>query len=160
MVSQMSSDRTGFVILERGAKIICRNPSVDEVLSLMKVISAGPERGGAPEAALDYFEGESSAQKPKASLLLLPTISGSSPVTWLVHFMIRGSRGSALLANRFPQSDLFETRTCVGTVMQYRRECLLKMTDPCIRKAIEWYLSHISRSPELTWIEYFDCVRD
>ncbi len=156
----MSDTRSSFVVLDRGSKTICRNPSVDDVLSLMEVMAAGPERGGAPEALLDYFEAESSEQEPKVTLRLLVAIPESGPNEWLVHFSIPRSRGSTLLANRLPQSDRFETRTCVGTVMRYRRECLLKIKDPCIREAIEWFLSHFSRSPELTWLNYFDCVRD
>jgi hypothetical protein len=46
----MSDTRSSFVVLDRGSKTICRNPSVDDVLSLMEVMAAGPERGGAPEA--------------------------------------------------------------------------------------------------------------
>lgn len=156
----MSNDRTGFVVLDRCPKFNSRNPSVDEVLSLMKVISAGSERGGAPEATLDYFETESPEKKPKLTLHLLLAIPESGSNEWLILFSKPGSQAFTLLANGLPKSDRFETRTCVGTVMQYRRECLLKMTDPCVRKAIEWFLSHLSRSPELTWIDYFDCVRD
>jgi hypothetical protein len=160
MVSQMSKNKTGLVVLDRCPKINFRNPSVDDVLSLMKVISAGPERGGAPEATLNYFEAESSEEKPQIRLHLLLAIPKSGSNEWLILFSEPSSQAFTLLATGLPTSDRFETRTCVGTVMQYRRECLLKMTDPCLRKAIECYLTHLSRSPELTWIDYFDCVRD
>ena len=155
----MNDSHSGEVSMMRGSSIICRSPTTDDVISLMTKMELEDGMKGAPELVLEHAVAGSSGRHRQCDLLLLPAFHVKNPALWIAHFIVARGRGSKLLSSHSPIREEFEVRTCLGTVMKYRVECLLENSS-LIHHAIEWFLEHRSMCPDMIWIEYDDAVRD
>ena len=156
----MTSKRSEKMLLERGDDIISTVPTADDVMSLIKTVQSEISIKGPPDLVLEYSTVDKFDEPTKHRLLLMLAFHRTKAAKWIVDFSIPKAPGmSMLLANRHPARDVFEVRTCCGAISEYRVECLVE-ESAILHRAVEWFLKHHTACPELTWLEYADCVRD
>jgi hypothetical protein len=147
------------VVLKRGWKELQQDPSLEDVLALMRIVEADGGAVGPPDLALEFLRQAEAGSSVTAELLFMLAFSATKPPLWLVQFSTHESKRIKYLATGEPVLDVFVLRTCCGLVEKFRQECLLERSD-LLHEAILWFLKHGTACPSLTWLEYENVVRD
>lgn len=155
----MNMPSSGNLILGRGDDAIS-GPTLRDVLDAMSTVFDDEGRSVAPELVLDYFESAPSVKPVRYSLHLVLALHPKLPTTWVVHYLTSVVGGPALLlSSKAVTQAHFAPRNCCGLISEYRIECLISDTT-FVQAAIEWFLEHHARSPQLVWLDDSEAMRD
>jgi hypothetical protein len=154
----MSQPRMNHVLLKRGWREEKKDPLLEDVLALMKIVEADEAQDGPPDLTLEIINQGEGANRRAATMNLMLVFHAEEQVSWLVQFIAEESKALLYLATREPILDRFVIGTCCGLVEMFRKECLLE-PGTLIREAVMWFLKHGTAGPSLTWLNYDDVVR-
>jgi hypothetical protein len=147
------------IVMKRGWKEVQENPSVDDVLNLMRIVEDDLAQEGPPDLALDCLNHDRTGFDVVGQLLFMLAFHPHEAPLWLVQFSARPSKLCWYLARQAPKSDIFCKRTSCGVTERFRQECLLERNE-LVREVIVWFLNNGTACPSLTWLQYKTVVRD
>ncbi|MFM8289936.1 MAG: hypothetical protein ACKOGA_24860 [Planctomycetaceae bacterium] len=160
MVQAMNEPAFHRLRLERGGETLSSAPTVEQVLTAMRIARSEDGLEGPPELAIECIRTSGATERVVHRLLLLLAFHTTQSPHWVIHYSLPETRGSSLLlASGTNVTQQFEPRTVCGVPSDYRKDCLID-DSALLFRAISWFLTHHGACPQLTWVPYEEAVND